>query len=535
MPSTEILYGGGLATLLIGIISALLYWNFVKTYDFWKKRKVPFVRPTPFVGSAIDYVIKSIQETELQRYRKLGRIYGHFEGTLPLLSVGEPTLLKSILVKDFQVFPSSRLPNFNDELVSKMLANAKGEDWRRIRSIISPTFSSGKIKKVLDIMKDCSRTAVENFKAETKNEIPVNTKRIYGAFTMDLIASAAFSTKIDSHNDPDNEFASTAKKAFRRDFTWKNLVLLVCPQLRTLLRIPGFQPFAFDFFHDVSLKIIEERKRTGERGNDFLQLLMDTAKELSEDPNSEFKEKDNEDIAVYGGVSTDHQVFKNVSKKHLSVTEVIAQCITFFFAGYESVSTALSMATYMLALHPEVQDKVYADLVKAVEEDNGELTYDGLQSVKYLDNIISETLRLFPPILRTERQAVADYKLGDTGITIPKGTVITVPIYAMHRDPDFFPDPEKFDPDRFSAEERSKRDPYAYLPFGAGPRNCVAMRFALVEIKVCLAYVILHFKIKRCQETKVPMEYFRGVGLLQPKDVTVALEERKENPLINKN
>ncbi|CAL1286909.1 unnamed protein product [Larinioides sclopetarius] len=76
MPSTEILYGGGLATLLIGIISALLYWNFVKTYDFWKKRKVPFVRPTPFVGSAIDYVIKSIQETELQRYRKLGRIYG---------------------------------------------------------------------------------------------------------------------------------------------------------------------------------------------------------------------------------------------------------------------------------------------------------------------------------------------------------------------------------------------------------------------------------------------------------------------------
>ncbi|KAF8797082.1 Cytochrome P450 3A13 like protein [Argiope bruennichi] len=234
---------------------------------------------------------------------------------------------------------------------------------------------------------------------------------------------------------------------------------------------------------------------------------MDTAKELSEDPNSEFKEKDNEDIAVYGGVSADHQVFKNVSKKHLSVTEVIAQCITFFFAGYESVSTALSMATYMLALHPDVQEKVHADLVKIVEENNMES-----RDAKYW-KIISETLRLFPPILRTERQAVSDYKLGDTGITLPKGTVITVPIYAMHRDPEFFPDPEKFDPDRFSPEERSKRDPYAYLPFGAGPRNCVAMRFALVEIKVCLAYVILHFKIKRCPETKVPMEYFRGVGL----------------------
>ncbi|GBO37588.1 Cytochrome P450 3A18, partial [Araneus ventricosus] len=105
-------------------------------------------------------------------------------------------------------------------------------------------------------------------------------------------------------------------------------------------------------------------------------------------------------------------------------------------------------------------------------------------------------------IHRLERVAGEDYKLGDTGIVIPKGTTVTVPIYAMHRDPEFFPDPEKFDPDRFSPEERAKRNPYTFMPFGGGPRNCVGMRFALVEVKVCLAYVLSHFKIKRCSKTK---------------------------------
>ncbi|GFV14807.1 hypothetical protein TNCV_4304361, partial [Trichonephila clavipes] len=91
---------------------------------------------------------------------------------------------------------------------------------------------------------------------------------------------------------------------------------------------------------------------------------------------------------------------------------------------------------------------------------------------------------------------------GRHGITIPKGMIVTIPNYALQHDPQFFPNPDVFDPDRFTVEERTKRDPYAYLPFGAGPRNCIGMRFALMEIKVCLVYIVANFKLQRCPLTK---------------------------------
>ncbi|GFS38225.1 hypothetical protein TNIN_394601 [Trichonephila inaurata madagascariensis] len=329
---------------------------------------------------------------------------------------------------------------------------------------------------------------------------------IYGAYTMDIIASSCFSTKLDSHNDPDNKFVKVARNAFRQSITWRFLAFFLFPKLVKLLKISIFPPTALNFFKEVTLQIIEERRRTGQTRNDFLQLLMDTAKEVSEDPNSEFNKIEEDDMAaVYGEVDTKHQVFKSVTKKNLSMDELVAQCVIFFIAGYDTTGSTLAFATYMLALNQDVQEKAYQEIVDAVRDTNGELTYEAVQNLKYLDNIISETLRLFPPGIRLERLAVADYKLGNTGITIPKGMIVTIPTYAMHRDPEIYPNPEKFEPDRFTSEERAKRDMYAYLPFGAGPRNCVGMRFALMEVKVCLAYVIANFKIKKSPKTKVPL------------------------------
>ncbi|GBM30862.1 Cytochrome P450 3A8 [Araneus ventricosus] len=218
--------------------------------------------------------------------------------------------------------------------------------------------------------------------------------------------------------------------------------------------------------------------------------------------------------------------------RNLTLDELVGQCVIFFLAGYDTTASTLSYISYLLALHPEIQTKLYEELRQVLQNSKGELTYEALQEMKYLDNVISESMRLYPAVTRLERMTVSDCKLGNSGITVPKGMIVTIPIYALQRDPDLFPDPEKFDPDRFTPEERAKRDTCAYMPFGAGPRNCVGMRFALMEVKVCLAYVIANFKIMRCPETKVPLEFHLGPGLLITKHLVLKLEERTDKILL---
>ncbi|GBN61088.1 Cytochrome P450 3A4 [Araneus ventricosus] len=393
--------------------------------------------------------------------------------------VGDPVLLRDIMVKDFHIFPNRRPLSSGDPIMDWNVSSVTGEDWKRIRTIITPTFSTGKIKRMMGIFKECSETVIQNFKKTTENGEPVELKRIFGAFTMDVIASSAFSTKLDSHNDPENEFVQMATMIFRPKVNWRVLLYFLFPNFVKFMGISIFPPNGTNFFRDVTLNIIAQRRKT-----------------------------------------------------ELTVNELVAQCIIFFLAGYDTTASTLSFVIYNLALHEDIQEKVHNELVGALEGTHGELTYEALQSMKYLDNVISETLRLYPPAVRTEREAASEYKLGETGITIPKGMILTIPIYAMHRDPKFFRNPGTFDPDRFNQDEKSKREQYAFMPFGAGPRNCVAMRFALMEIKVCLAHILANYKISKCPKTKVPMEFLKGQGTLQPKEIFVSLESRKDNPIV---
>ncbi|GIX86655.1 cytochrome P450 3A29 [Caerostris extrusa] len=521
------------AAICIGVAIFYFVWSSSKDYDIWEKKGVPYVKPKPFFGSPL-------HETEVDNYKKYGRLYGSFVGSRPYLSVGDPEHLRNILVKDFQFFSNRQGLKTGDKITERMLQLLEGEDWKRVRTIVTPTFTTGKIKKgsvlssishllMMSIFTSCSKVLVENFRKYAKSGEAVDSKKIYGAFTMDIIASAAFSTKLDSHNDPNNEFVQIARSVFHH-FNYRFVFYLLVPRIMRFFKVPIFPPKGVKFFTDVTLRIIQERKRTGQKRNDFLQLLMDTADEIKAEDN--ISEKSDGTLNNYD-TETNDQVFKNAQSKKATLTteELIAQCVIFFLAGFETTASTLSFVSYYLALNPDIQDRLVEELDEAVRAGNGELTYEAVQSMKYLDNVISETLRIHPPAVRLDRLTGEDYKLGDTGVVIPKDTVVTVPIYAMHRDPDFFPDPETFKPDRFAAEERSKRNPYTFMPFGAGPRNCVGMRFALVEVKVSLAYVLSNFRIKRCPQTKVPLDYMIGQGLLQPKDVTIALEER-ENCLL---
>ncbi|XP_042910824.2 cytochrome P450 9e2-like [Parasteatoda tepidariorum] len=266
--------------------------------------------------------------------------------------------------------------------------------------------------------------------------------------------------------------------------------------------------------------------------DDFLQLLLNAHKGAPINnkkdcvENGDHKSANNGQDIQQNGSTDAHQ-------KTLTFDELVSQCFSFYLAAHANSASLLTFIIYLLAINENIQENVYQEIREHLQETNGEITYEALQKMKYLDNVISETLRLYPPVVRATRRSDKDYKLGETGITLQKNTIFQLPILGIHRDPKYYPNPEKFDPDRFSAEEIAKRDPNVYFPFGLGPRNCIGMTFARLTSKVCLVYVLSCFNIKTCSQTKVPLEFDPwSYFTYQAKDVTVKLEIRNDCPLV---
>lgn len=163
-------------------------------------------------------------------------------------------------------------------------------------------------------------------------------------------------------------------------------------------------------------------------------------------------------------------------------------------------------------MNPAVQQRVYDEIVQmkgeAVDDDSGELSYEDLPKLPYLDMAIMETLRRWPPIPSTDRQVTKPFVLDNkNGVQIPltKDDSIWIPIFGLHMDPEYFPNPREFNPERFSEENRDRIVPGTYLPFGNGQRQCIASRFAIMEVKIIFYYLLKSFAIERCEKTADPL------------------------------
>lgn len=515
-----------LACILLSGIAFYLRW-LRKNDDYWEKRGVSYYPRQSITSGLLKMYSLQFHKLYQDLHKTYGRIHGFFEFRKPALTINDPELLRDILVKDFNVFSSRRELDVRDPLLSKMITVMNGEDWKRVRCIVSPCFTSRRMRQISHIINECSENVIQIFEKHHAKGEPVDVKSIFGAFTMDVIARSAFATKIDSINDPENIFIKNAKKTFLQPSLKTLLYFFILPRWFTWKFSLGIMDPLY-FFKNIILQVIKERNETGKKYDDILQLLLDTQEELQR-KNTKEQEKNEmyvDETDHYGSVTSSEVTFQKKYKR-LSDDELIAQCIIFFTVGYETTASVMSFMAYSLALNPECQEKLIKE-VDEVFERNGEIHYDVIREMKYLDCVVSETLRMYPPAVRSERTASQDYKLGNTGIIIEKGTLVGFSIYAMHYDPDFFPNPDIFDPERFKPENANYPN-YAYLPFGAGPRNCQGMRFALLEMKQCMCNILRHYKFKKAETTKVPLEFKSMSAILSVTDLPLLLEKRNRN------
>lgn len=204
--------------------------------------------------------------------------------------------------------------------------------------------------------------------------------------------------------------------------------------------------------------------------------------------------------------------------------------------SFETSSTTMTFALYELALNPEIQEKMREEVNAVLKKHDNKLTYEAMLEMKYLQMVIdgenliffflknlhviaanqTETLRKYPPVDNLLRIAANDYKIPDTNLVIEKDTLTFIPVYSIHHAPSLYPNPDKFDPERFSEENKQNRHPMAYLPFGEGPRNCIGLRFGLMQTRIGLIKLMQNFKFSPASKTMIPLGFSASAPLLSP-------------------
>ncbi|XP_053317321.1 cytochrome P450 3A9-like [Spea bombifrons] len=476
--------------LLLAVFWALFLLYGIYPYRFFKRLGISGPRPLPFIGTFLEYR-KGVVQFDMQCFKKYGKIWGLYDGRQPVLAILDPAIIKVILVKEcYTSFTNRRNFGLNGPMESA-LTIAEDEQWKRIRTVLSPTFTSGRLKEMFQIMKDYSDALVKNIQVYADKDEPCIMKDVIGAYSMDVVASTSFSVHIDSLNKPNDPFVTHIKKILKLSLFNPLLIFAVIfPFLLPVLEMMSVQFIPKDvlqFFMNAVASFKNKRKKGDHSGRvDLLQLMLDSR-------------------------TTDECL--SGEQKALTDAEIMAQSIIFILAGYETTSLSLSYLFYNLATHPDVQQKLQEE-IDSLLPNKATPTYDILMQMEYLDMVVQENLRMFPPAGRIER--VSKQTVEINGVTIPKGTVTMIPAYVLHMDPEIWPEPEEFRPERFSKENKAIQNPYTFLPFGDGPRNCIGMRFALLSMKVAITVLLQNFNFRPCKDTLIPME-FNTLGFMQPK------------------
>ena len=257
-------------------------------------------------------------------------------------------------------------------------------------------------------------------------------------YSNDTIGNVAFGLEFSCLQNEDSEFLKYGKRIFHLK-PYEVLKMLFAADFPELGRKLGFRFTAKDvgdFFMRTFLETLEFREKNEISRNDFVSLLLN---------------------------------MKDLYKP----TELAAEALLIYMGGYETSSTLISYILYELALNQDIQDRLREEIKSGLEENNGKFSYDSMLSLKYLDMIISEGLRKYPPGTLLFRKCTTDIYISSVKLSISKGTPIVINSFSFHHDPEYFPSPEKFDPERFNDENIKKIKPLTYLPFGEGPRKCM--------------------------------------------------------------
>ncbi|KAL0103190.1 hypothetical protein PUN28_017495 [Cardiocondyla obscurior] len=480
-------YWGLDGIIVVTTLFITLYLYMTRKFNYWKKRGVVEATPTPFFGSFVDCILlkksPGLFFQELYDQAKGLPYIGFYVLDKPFILIRDRELVKNVLIKDFNSFVDRYgTPDQRDRLGYCNPFFLKNPAWKHLRTKLTPLFTSGKLKKIFELMLECGKNLdayLKSLDLEDK-ELEMEVKDLTARFSTDIIGITAYGLNVNSVNNPDAEFRKHGRKIFDFDIirAFEFLATFFFPPIVSILRLKFFGKETTNFLRDVLWGTITERIKSGAKRNDLIDHLIELRNTYADQDVGGFK---------YDG------------------DDLVAQAAVFFTAGYETSSSAVSFTLYELAIHPEIQERLRKEIHDALEETDGKITYDMLTKLQYLDMVIAETLRMYPPLPFLDRVTLERYKVPNSDLVLEKNTPIYISMTGMHYDPEYYPDPNKFDPERFTEENKRNRPPCIYFPFGEGPRICIGMRMGLLQTKLAIVTILRNYEVTPSKNTPIPM------------------------------
>nr|XP_034178687.1 cytochrome P450 6A1-like [Osmia lignaria]XP_034178688.1 cytochrome P450 6A1-like [Osmia lignaria]XP_034178689.1 cytochrome P450 6A1-like [Osmia lignaria] len=479
---------------VFAVLFLAVYYYFTSTFDFWKNRGVPGPRPIPVFGNVKDVILGkyAMNEYVLKLYEEYKNepMIGIFKRRSPSLVMLDLDLVKDVLIKDFSTFNDRGHMVFErTEPLSLNIVSLEAKRWRPLRARLSSVFTSGKLKDMFPLILECSNHLEECLEKIVEKDGLLDCREIAARFTTDAIGSCAFGINMNALSDEGSKFRQIGKKMFKPDIKRRLLgtVRETMPWLYNLLGFVIPRNEVTTFLTNIVSETIKYRKENNIVRPDFINVLM----ELKDDPNKL------ENIKVTDSLLT-------------------AQAAVFFAAGFETSSTTVGHTLYEMALNPNIQDKLRQEIKEVYTKNKGNWTYDSLRDMKYLDKVFKETLRKYPPAGLLTRRCNSNYTFNGTKVSIPTDTEVFVSVHAIHTDPNIYPDPDVFDPERFNEDAEAARHSMSFIPFGDGPRNCIGARFAIYQTKIGIIQMLKNFRVDVCDKTLIPYVRHPTARVLAP-------------------
>jgi cytochrome P450 len=398
--------------------------------------------------------------------------------------LNKPEYIEHVLLTNQANYSKSHiLRRLLGPILGEGLLISEGEFWRRQRRIAAPAFHNKRIAALVATFGSCTQGTLARWRTMSE---PFDVAAEMMGMTLDIVARTMFSTDVSGE-------VETVRRLM-------DIVVAVRPSVLDLLGLPEWlprrQPAAYRraiaAFEALVSRLVARRRADGIDRGDLLSMLL-----AARDPET-------------GSRMSDKQLRDEI--------------LTIFLAGHETVANALGWTWYLLAEHPQAEARLHDELDQVL---GGRLpTYADLAGLKWTRMVIEEAMRLYPPAHTIARTALGEDRIG--GVRVPAGSFMTISIYATHRNPNLWPDPERFDPARFASEEVARRHRFAYFPFGGGPRVCIGNSFAIAEAQVIIAGIAQHYRLRLAPGH--PVQPIGLVTLRAKNGIWMTLEPRHPAP-----